>query len=70
MSAALAGSAPVKSQEQLLDHEEALHGEQAAHLQGQDGSTAVDMSRRGSSRKGSKTASRWAPLLMPWTCWP
>ena len=48
----------MKSQEQLLDHEEALYGEQAAHLQGQDGSTAVDMSHRGSSRKGSKTGSR------------
>ena len=46
----------MKSQEQLLDHEESLYGEQAAHLQGQDGQKALDMS----GRKGSKTASRSA----------
>ena len=56
MHAALNGDAPVKSQEQLLDHEESLYGEQAAHLQGQDGQKALDMS----GRKGSKTASRSA----------
>ena len=36
-----------------MDHEEALYGEKAAHLQGRDGEAAVDMSRH-SSRRGSR----------------
>ena len=39
-----------------MDHEEALYGEKASHLQGRDGEAAVDMTKQGSMR-GSRCAS-------------